>query len=264
MDLGLAERVVIVSGGAKGIGAACSRMLVAEGARLVIADRDERSGTLLVEELAADRVRLVTGDLSDPSVCEQVIGEAVNAFGRIDSLVNNAGFNDAISLDHTPGEFLASLKLNLVPAFSLTHFAVSHLRESKGSVVNVGSKVALTGQGGTSGYAAAKGGINALTREWAAALAPDGVRVNAVLPAECDTDQYQRWLAGVDDPAGTRAAIENLVPLGHRMTTPEELAATIVFLLSPLSSHTTGQILCVDGGYTHLDRALSADHTKWD
>jgi len=151
----------------------------------------------------------------------------------------------------------------LLPAYSLTHFALGHLKKAKGAIVNLGSKVAVTGQGATSGYAAAKGGINALTREWAAALATDGVRVNAVLPAECNTDQYQRWFASLPNPAATRKAIESLVPLGHRLTTPEELAAMVVFLASPVSSHTTGQIIFIDGGYTHLDRALTASHHKW-
>jgi len=153
---------------------------------------------------------------------------------------------------------------SFLPRWSvICHHAVDHLIRAKGAIVNVGSKVSVTGQGSTSGYAAAKGGINALTREWAAALAREGVRVNAVLPAECDTPQYQRWFASLPDPAGTRQAIEHLVPLGNRLTQPEELAAMVVFLASPASSHTTGQIIFVDGGYTHLDRALSAGHQKW-
>jgi NAD(P)-dependent dehydrogenase (short-subunit alcohol dehydrogenase family) len=129
--------------------------------------------------------------------------------------------------------------------------------------VNVSSKVAVTGQGHTSGYAAAKGGVNALTREWAAALAPHGVRVNAVVPAECDTPGYQRWFESQADPKRAKEAIEKLVPLGSRMTTPEEVAAAILFLASPCSAHTTGQLLFVDGGYTHLDRALTQSRHQW-
>ncbi|MFZ9132707.1 MAG: SDR family oxidoreductase, partial [Gemmobacter sp.] len=119
------------------------------------------------------------------------------------------------------------------------------------------SKTALTGQGGTSGYVAAKAAQLGLTREWAAELAPHGVRVNAILPAEVMTPMYADWLATLADPAGARAAIEASIPLGQRMTAAEEIAATAVFLLSPRSGHTTGQWLFVDGGYVHLDRRLT-------
>lgn len=263
MNLGLAGKVALISGGAKGIGAACAKLLLEEGALVVIADLDRAAGDALVAAAPAGRMICVQGDLADESVCREAVEEAVATFGRLDILVNNAGVNDAVGLEQPPGKFLASLQRNLLPAYSLTHFALPHLRRSRGSIVNLGSKVAVTGQGATSGYAAAKGGINALTREWAAALASDGVRVNAVLPAECNTDQYQRWFASLPNPTATRKAIESLVPLGHRLTTPEELAAMVVFLASPVSSHTTGQIIFVDGGYTHLDRALSASHQKW-
>lgn len=263
MNLGLDGKVALVSGGAKGIGAACVKLLLDEGASVVVADLDQAAGDALVTTAPAGRLLFFQGDLSDESKCREAVAETVKSFSRLDILVNNAGVNDAVALDQPPEKFLASLQRNLLPAYSLTHFAAEHLKKAKGAIVNLGSKVSVTGQGSTSGYAAAKGGINALTREWAAALAPNGVRVNAVLPAECDTDQYQRWLASLPNPVATRTAIENLVPLGHRMTTPEEMAAMVVFLASPVSSHTTGQIIFVDGGYTHLDRALTAPHHKW-
>jgi L-fucose dehydrogenase len=263
MDLGLTNKVVLISGGAKGIGAACVKLFLEEGASVAVADRDEIAGRALLEATPAGRLLFIHADLANPDACRQVVTETVREFGHLDVLVNNAGVNDAVALDQPPEQFLASLQKNLLPAYSLTHFALAELRKCRGAIVNLGSKVAVTGQGATSGYAAAKGGINALTREWAAALAADGVRVNAVLPAECDTDQYQRWFASLPDPAATRAAVESLIPLGRRLTTPEELAATVVFLASAASSHTTGQIVFVDGGYTHLDRALTAPHQKW-
>lgn len=263
MKLGLEGKVVLISGGAKGIGAACVKLFLEEGAAVAIADLDQAAGDALVAAAPAGRVMFLQGDLADESICREAVNETAACFGRLDVLVNNAGVNDAVSLDQPPAKFLASLQRNLVPTYSLTHFALGHLKKAKGSIVNLGSKVSITGQGSTSGYAAAKGGINALTREWAAALAADGVRVNAVLPAECNTDQYQRWFASLPNPVATRTAIESLVPLGHRLTTPEELAAMVVFLAAPVSSHTTGQIIFVDGGYTHLDRALTAPHQKW-
>jgi len=117
--------------------------------------------------------------------------------------------------------------------------------------------VALTGQGGTSGYAAAKGAILALTREWAAELLPYGVRVNAVVPAEVMTPLYRQWLDTFPHPEEKLAAIRSKIPLGNRMTEPEEIAAMTVFLLSDKAAHITGQHLFVDGGYVHLDRALT-------
>ena len=265
VNLGLENKTALVTGGAAGIGAAVARMLAAEGARVVVADRDEAAG----RKLAADWTRtegaihFVSADLTHEADCQRCVEETVRTFGRLDILIHNAGVNDGIGLEQSPAEFMDSLQKNLFHAFAITHFAVGELKKSRGAIVNVGSKVAVTGQGHTSGYAAAKGGLLALTREWAAALASDGVRVNAVVPAECDTPQYQRWFESQPNPKEARAAIEQLIPLGQRLTTPEEVVSAIIFLASPLASHITGQILFVDGGYTHLDRALTQSRHQW-
>ncbi|MBX3734840.1 MAG: SDR family oxidoreductase [Verrucomicrobiae bacterium] len=258
MDLELNGKVILVSGGAKGIGAATVRMAAAEGARVAWADLDAAAGDAMTSDIPGGR--FIAGDLSDDAACRQAVAATVAAFGRLDVLVNNAGVNDSVGLNSPPPAFLASLRRNLMPAYALTHFARPHLRESRGAIVNVSSKVATTGQGNTSGYAASKGALEALTREWALALASHGVRVNCVVPAECDTDQYQRWFTGQPDPAAARARVEALVPLGRRLTTPEEVASAILWMASARASHVTGQILFVDGGYTHLDRAASSDH----
>ena len=121
--------------------------------------------------------------------------------------------------------------------------------------MNISSKVAETGQGGTSGYAAANGGRNALTREWAVELLKYDIRVNAVIVAECYTPLYDRWIKTLPNPEETLQQIEQRIPLGKRMTTSAEIANTVAFLLSDRSSHTTGQLIHVDGGYVHLDRA---------
>jgi len=228
---------------------------------VAIAGRSPAEGQALAQEM--DGI-FIEAELAEESACRVVVDKTLGAFGRIDVLVNNAGFNDGKDLNTSPEEFMASVQANLSHVYALAHLCRDELAKHAGTIVNVGSKVAITGQGGTSGYAAAKGAMNALTREWAIALAPDNVRVNCVIPAECITPQYQRWFDSLENPAATRAAIERLVPLDNRMTTPEELANTIVFLASPRSSHTTGQIIFVDGGYTHLDRAVSADHSKWE
>ena len=257
MDLALKDKVALVTGGASGIGAATVRLLAEEGARVVFADRQAGPHAL------GDSLRFVQAELTVPDDCRRCIDEAVNAFGALDILINNAGVNDGIGLEQSPAEFMDSLQTNLFPVFAVTHFALPALKRARGAIVNVSSKVAVTGQGHTSGYAAAKGGVNALTREWAVALAPHQVRVNAVVPAECDTPSYQRWFESQPDAMQARQLIEKLVPFGARLTTPEEIAAAILFLASPRSSHTTGQFLFIDGGYTHLDRALTQSQHRW-
>lgn len=261
MDLNLKDKVFIVSGGSKGIGAGISSVLSKEGAKLVIATRSEGSVTEdFVTELRSSgtMIEVVYGDLQDVSVCKYVIKKTIKVFGRIDGIVNNAGMNDGAGLSAGPEAFRKSLEANLYHYYDLVHYALPHLKESKGAIVNVSSKVALTGQGGTSGYAAAKGAQLALTREWAAELLPFSIRVNAVLPAEVMTPLYRKWLdTSFSDPAKKEKEIVSKIPLEQRMTTSEEMANMVAFLLSDRSSHTTGQFMSIDGGYTHLDRSLT-------
>ena len=260
MDLQLKDKVVIVTGGAKGIGAAIVRACVAERAVPVIVDRDGAAGDKLQSELqTAGRVcGLIATDLEIPENCSESIDRAAKQFGRIDALVNNAGRNDKVGLEHgSPEEYVASLRRNLLHYYNMAHFALPHLKRSRGSIVSIGSKTAVTGQGRTSGYASSKGAVMALTREWAAELLPYGIRVNTVLPAEVMTPLYRQWLDTFPNPEEKLETILAKIPLEKRMTTAEEIASTVLFLLSGKSSHTTGQHLFVDGGYVHLDRALS-------
>ena len=245
MNLELAGKVVLITGGSSGIGRAVVQAFRDEGARIVSVDRDPSPDE-------GDAVRSCRGDLSDPETCRRAVQAAVSHFSALHVLVNNAGRNDQVGLDAGPAAFAASLESNLVHYYTMAHYARSHLEQSKGTIINVGSKVAVTGQGGTSGYAAAKGGVMALTREWARELAPKSVRVNAVLPAEVWTPLYESWLQTHADPVTEKQRIERLIPLESRFTTPAEIASTILFLASTRSSHTTGQILFIDGGYTHL------------
>ncbi len=258
MDLKLKDKVFVVSGGGAGIGGAISKTLLKEGAKLAIVGRSNLSAEISREfsDISED-FRFFQTQLCDEQNCKESIEKIVKEFGQIDGLVNNAGVNDNVHISSSVDEFRASLEKNLVHYFTMMHYCLPYLEKSQGSVVNIGSKTAFTGQGQTSGYAAANGGRVALTREWAAALLDKNIRVNCVIPAEVMTPLYKRWIESFDNSDKKLEEITSKIPLGKRMTSQEEIANMVVFLLSKLSSHTTGQIVFVDGGYTHLDRALS-------
>ena len=262
MDLGLRDKIVLVTGGAKGIGAATVKAFLAEDSKVVLVDRDADEGYALSKS-SGSKVSFIEADLTNLKSCKEAVEQTVSLFGGLDVLVNNAGFNDGLGLDTPPEKFMVSVQNNLLHVYAMTHYALPQIRKGAGCILNLGSKVSVTGQGQTSAYAAAKGAISALTREWAVALAPDKIRVNCVIPAECLTDQYEQFFQSQTDPDAAKKAIADLVPFAQRLTTPEEIAQTIVFLASECSSHTTGQLVYVDGGYTHFDRAVGHDHNKW-
>lgn len=258
MDLGLTDKVVIVTGGASGIGAAISEGVAQEGGIPVILARSPApEGFMEAIRAQSPRAVLIQTELTDDAQCAAAVAQVVETFGGVYGLVNNAGANDSIGLEAGPDAFRASIERNLTHYYTMMHLCLPHLRAARGAVVNVSSKTALTGQGNTSAYVAAKAAQLGLTREWAAALLDDGVRVNAVLPAEVMTPLYERWVQTFDDPAARLAQITRNIPLGRRMTLAREMADTVVFLLSERAGHTTGQWLYVDGGYVHLDRALT-------
>jgi L-fucose dehydrogenase len=256
MDLQLKDKVVLVTGGAKGIGAAIVHAAAAEGAIPVIVDRDPEASKKTQSELLGSE--LIIGELSSPDFCKAAIEQTIQKCGRLDALVNNAGVNDKIGLEQgSPAQFVESLGRNLLHYYNMAHYALPHLKKSRGNIVNISSKTAVTGQSGTSGYVAAKGGILGLTREWAAELLGYGIRVNAILPAEVMTPLYQQWLDTFPNPEAALKTVLAKIPLEKRMTRPEEIASMVVFLLSVRAGHITGQHIFVDGGYVHLDRALT-------
>lgn len=265
MDLGIENKVVIVSGGASGIGEGICYFLSKESAIPVIAGRNEESGNKIVSDLKkkGKEAHFICTELSPEKNCKKVVEETLKKYERIDALVNNAGKNDSVGLESgNPEEFLYSINQNLFHYYSLTHYALDALKKSKGSIVNISSKIAVTGQGNSSGYAASKGAQLALTREWAVELLPYGIRVNAILPAEVMTPLYAKWLKKFDDPDEKLKEITKNIPLGNRMTTKEEIASMAVFLISNHASHITGQFIFVDGGYVHLDRSLAGIKNK--
>lgn len=255
MDLQLRDKVIIVTGGAKGIGRGIVECLAAEGACPVIVGRKQQDNQEVVAaiEAAGGKAMQTVAELTDPQQCANAVQQVVDKYGRIEGLVNNAGLNDGVDLESGNYDaFVLSLHRNLIHYYLMAHHALPWLKASKGSIVNIGSKTAETGQGNTSAYAASNGGRNALTREWAVELLKYEIRVNALVVAECFTPQYAKW---VESEEKLKAITKN-IPFQQRMTTVEEIADMVVFLLSERSSHTTGQILHVDGGYVHLDRAL--------
>ncbi|KYG02186.1 SDR family oxidoreductase [Sorangium sp. So ce296] len=259
MDLGLENKVVMVTGGARGIGEGIVRALAEEKAIPVIIGRDESDNSKVCRSIVSQgsRCGYVTAELTSNDGCRRATEETISKFERIDALINNAGVNDGVGLASGSYEkFIDSLHRNLIHYYLMAHYSLPELIRNKGSIVNIGSKTAETGQGNTSAYAASNGGRNALTREWAVELLPYEVRVNSVIVAECYTPSYDTWIKTFPDPEEKLKLINERIPLGKRMTTKEEIAAMAVFLLSQKSSHITGQLIHVDGGYVHLDRAL--------
>jgi L-fucose dehydrogenase len=257
MDLELKGKVVVVTGGGAGIGGAVSLGLAREGAIPAILGRSALKAEFESEIRATQPATIFAQvDVTDDDACGEAVAQIATRAGGIHGLVNNAGTNDGVDLEAGTAAFMASVQSNLAHYYGMAHHCLPHLRASKGAIVNISSKTAVTGQGNTSGYVASKAAQLGLTREWAAALVGDGVRVNAVLPAEVMTPLYARWIESFDDPQAKLTEINRRIPLGRRMTTDREIADTVLFLLSTRSSHTTGQWIFPDGGYTHLDRLL--------
>ncbi len=260
MDLGLKGKVVVISGAAGregSIGETILRYLAAEGAIPAVIDRNARGFGYVekIQDQGTDAIFCQT-DVTDPEQVKNAMETITNKYGRIDVVLNNVGVNDGVGLDASYEEFMDSLKLNMVSYFLVVKHALPWLKKSKGNILNIGSKVALTGQGRTSGYAASKGGVLGLTREWAVDLVQFGIRSNAIIIAESWTPSYDTWIKTLENGAEKLKSIVKKIPLENRMTTPEEIANICLFTISEKSSHTTGQFIFVDGGYVHLDRSL--------
>ena len=262
MDLGLKDKVIIVTGGSKGIGGGIVSLLAEEGALPVIVGRNKPNIKKVIDDYhkIGFNVGYAFAELTYPEQCKEAVASVLTKYGRIDGLVNNAGVNDGVGLENgNYHDFIESIKRNLAHYYLMAQLVLPELKKNKGTIVNIGSKTADTGQGGTSGYAAANGGRNALTREWAVELLPHKIRVNCVVVAECYTPLYKKWVNSFDNPTEKLDSIKNKIPFEQRMTTAAEISNTVAFLLSERSSHTTGQLIYVDGGYTHLDRAIKTD-----
>ncbi len=259
MDLYLKDKVVIVTGGTKGIGRGIVKSFAEEGARVVCVNRPGKEGPVLEDELRAmgQEMEYAAIELNEVAECEKLIAHVLEEYGRIDVIVNNAGGNNQLGLDAPPEQFMEGMRANLIHYYALVHYAQDALIKSGGNIVNIGSHVSITGQGKTSAYVAAKGAIDGLTREWAAYFCDKGVRVNCIIPGSVWTSSYEKWAALFPDPEERRREAEKNIPFGRRMTTVEEFADLVVFVASGRASHLTGEIIVNDGGYSRLDRVLT-------
>lgn len=260
MDLGLRNKIFVVTGGASGIGESICRKLAEEGATPCILDRSEKKMENVVRQIKKQYnidAFSAAVELTDPNACKDSIEKILLKFGRIDGLVNNAGLNDGVGLENgNYDEFVASLKTNVGHYYAMATYALPALKNSKGHIVNICSKTAITGQGGTSGYAAANGERLALTQKWSVELIPFGINVNAVVVSECWTPQYEWWINQQSNPEEKLKEITSKIPLENRMTTTHEIADTVLFLLSENSKAINGRFFHVDGGYVFLDRRI--------
>jgi len=247
----LHDKVAVVTGGSKGIGLGCARVFARHGAKVVLAARGEEAGSAAEKELAdaGHTALFVPTDVTREQDVRALIDASVERFGRLDCLVNNAGWHPpAMTIDETGvEEFEQLLRLNLTSTFMGCKFAVPHLRQTRGSIVNMSSEVALIGQAAAPSYVATKGGLISLTRALALDLAPDGVRVNAVCPAGVMTPLMREWADTQYDPEAALAMVDSWHPIG-RMATIEEIGEVCAFLASDEAAFVTGQVICPDGG----------------
>ena len=253
ISFGHADRVVIVTGAARGIGAACARRFAREGARVVLADVDDTPGQATADELGA---RYLHCDVGDKAQVDAMVGRTMAEYGRIDVLVNNAGiFKAADFLEVTEDDFDAVLRVNLKGAF-LVGQAVARVMAAagRGAIVNMSSVNGVLAIPNIASYNVSKGGINQLTRVMALALADRGVRVNAVAPGTIATELAARAVLTSDD---ARARILSRTPL-KRLGEPAEVADVVAWLASDAASYVTGEIVTVDGGRMALNYTVPA------
>jgi NAD(P)-dependent dehydrogenase (short-subunit alcohol dehydrogenase family) len=248
ISFGLADKTVVVTGGAQGIGAACVRRFAREGAKVVIADVDDVAGSALSRELGALYVHC---DVGDKAQVQTLITSTLAAHGTIDILVNNAGiFKSADFLDVTEADFDAVLRVNLKGAFLVGQAVAREMAKAgSGSIVNMSSVNGIMAIPNIASYNVSKGGINQLTRAMALALVNWGIRVNAVAPGTIATELANKAVLTSDE---ARQRILGRTPM-KRLGQPEEIADAVAFLASDAASYITGEILTVDGGRMALN-----------
>jgi NAD(P)-dependent dehydrogenase (short-subunit alcohol dehydrogenase family) len=241
-------RVAMITGAGRGIGEGCTRAFVQQGFAVVLAEKDADLGLKLESELQAlgFEALFVETDVTNASSIEHLISQTIAKFGRIDVLVNNAGRNKRTPLlEISQKDWDAGILLNLSSVFLMCRAAMPELMKTKGSIVNVSSLVGLQGQPEAVVYAAAKGGVIALTKTLALDFAPLGVRVNCICPGDIWTPQYSEWLVEQENGTQILESINARLPIG-RLGTTDETAQAILFLAT--NGFANGVILTLDGG----------------
>ncbi|XP_074075901.1 L-fucose dehydrogenase [Macrotis lagotis] len=245
-------RVVLVTGGARGIGAGIVRAFVENGAKVVFCDKNEASGQALAEELRSAQppagAAFIRCDVTREGEVEALISEILQRFGRLDCVVNNAGHHppEETLEEISPQAFRELLELNLLAVYSVSKFALPLLRQNQGSIINISSLVGAIGQRKAASYVATKGAVTALTKALALDESQYGVRVNCISPGNIWTPLWTELAATTPDPAATVREGEQMQPLG-RMGRPDEVGAAAVFLAFR-ASFCTGVDLPVTGG----------------
>jgi NAD(P)-dependent dehydrogenase (short-subunit alcohol dehydrogenase family) len=246
-----AGRTVLVTGAAKGIGRAVATHFVRAAAQVALVDRDGDALHATAAELGTpDRTLALIADVSDGEQVARAVTAAVQRFGSLDVVVNNAGIHFARAIDaYTEEDWDRLFAVNVKGSFNIIRAALPALRASRGAIVIVSSMTALVGQDQGAGYVASKGALVSMTKALAIELAPDGIRVNCVCPAGVDTPLMQAWAHTLPDPATVLRGQAEMHLLG-RLASAEEIAAAIAFLASADASFITGVILPVEGGAT--------------
>lgn len=244
------DKVAIVTGAGRGIGEGIARALSAEGAKVVVAERTERDGKKVADELGAaqGKALFVLTDVSQSQSIRQMIDQVIAIYGKIDILVNNAGTHIAKTIEETSEEEWEKIQhINLRGTFLCSKYAIPHLRKTRGNIVHVASMVGLIGQSDAGAYAASKGGMIAMGKGMAIDFAKDGIRVNMICPGFIDTPLAKEWYSQQKDPAAMRAYVCAQHPMG-RVGTIQDCAWAALFLVSEESEFITGITLNVDGG----------------
>lgn len=241
----LENQVAIITGGANGIGRATVKRFLAEGAKVVIADFDEKAGTDLVNELNSKDALFVQLDVSNPKSVQHMVEKVIEQFGTIDILINNAGITrDATLVKMTEEAFQAVLNVNLNGVFNCTQKVATHMIEQgKGKIINTSSVSGIYGNFGQTNYAATKAAIVGMTKTWAKELGRKGINVNAVAPGFTLTAMVESM------PKNVIEKMKAMVPL-QRLGTPEDIASAYLFLASEEASYVHGHVLHVDGAIT--------------
>ncbi len=243
-----AKHVVLITGGASGMGAATARAFAAEGAKVAIVDRNKQGAQQIASEIGAV---VLAGDVSSSAFCNQVVESVVERFGRLDVLVNAAGVilrDDALGTSDEQWQHVMNVNVNSV--FYLSRAAIPAMKaQGKGAIVNFGSIWGEVGAAGVLAYCASKGAVHQITRAMALDQALDGIRINAVCPGEVNTPMLASGRDKPLSPEDLQRMADATIPM-KRLAEPEEIAQVVLFLASDAASYMTGSLVTVDAGYT--------------